>query len=147
MRSDLRCLAVLAAERRRFGVARVRLVPGRAGLALGALGSRLGAARRGGRRRLGSGCTLAAGSALANAQRLADLAQDLVQHALGHVTQRHVSPPENNSMVEKSLRRAGLQRQRVQHAAHIALQRLVDHLVLLHAALAAEGSRDTTSAA
>ena len=33
---------------------------------------------------------------------------------------------------------AGLQRERVQRPAHVAFQRLVDHLVLLHAAFAAK---------
>ncbi len=36
------------------------------------------------------------------------------------------------------LRHAGLQRQRMQHAAHLALQRLIDNLVLLNARLAAK---------
>ena len=37
------------------------------------------------------------------------------------------------------LRRFGLQRQRVQVAAHLALQGAIDELVLLHAVLAVEG--------
>jgi hypothetical protein len=41
-----------------------------------------------------------------------------------------------------SIRCRGLQGKSVQDAAHIALQRLIDHLVLLHTALAAEGFRD-----
>src|SRR5208282_6863431 len=38
-----------------------------------------------------------------------------------------------------ALRRAGLQRQRMQLAAHFALQRLIDDLVLPHSRLAAKG--------
>ena len=37
--------------------------------------------------------------------------------------------------------RAGLQRQRMQRAAHLPLQRLIDDLMLLHARLAAESFR------
>ena len=39
-------------------------------------------------------------------------------------------------------RHAGLQRQRVQRAAHLAFERLVDDLVLLHPRFAAEGLGD-----
>ena len=35
-------------------------------------------------------------------------------------------------------RHAGLQRQRVQHAAHLSLQRLIDDLMLLHPRFAAK---------
>src|SRR3979490_2329365 len=41
-----------------------------------------------------------------------------------------------------TLRHAGLQRQRVKYAAHLALQRLIDDLVLLDAGFAAERLRD-----
>src|SRR6266851_7300255 len=41
-----------------------------------------------------------------------------------------------------ALRHPGLQRQRVKHAAHLALQRLIDDLVLLDAGFAAERLRD-----
>ena len=40
---------------------------------------------------------------------------------------------------------AGLQRERVQHAAHLALERLVDELVLLHPRLALERGRQSRS--
>ena len=43
------------------------------------------------------------------------------------------------SVKRGSTLRRGLQRQRVQHAAHAALERVIDHLVLLHAGLALEG--------
>ena len=43
--------------------------------------------------------------------------------------------------VVQELRRAGLQRQRMQLAAHLGLERLVDDLVLLHPRLAAEALR------
>src|ERR1700681_2609364 len=41
-----------------------------------------------------------------------------------------------------TLRHAGLQRQRVKYAAHLALQRSIDDLVLLDAGFAAERLRD-----
>src|ERR1700682_2500838 len=41
-----------------------------------------------------------------------------------------------------TLRHAGLQRQRVKYSAHLALQRLIDDLVLLDAGFAAERLRD-----
>ena len=52
------------------------------------------------------------------------------------------SSPPSRRQVSATSGYPGLQRQRVQHAAHLALQRLIDDLVLLHAGLAAEGLRD-----
>src|SRR3546814_17039912 len=42
------------------------------------------------------------------------------------------------AQMPQSVRRRGLKRKRVKHSAHIALQGIIDHLVLLHLALAAE---------
>src|SRR5262245_34121719 len=44
--------------------------------------------------------------------------------------------------IPSRVRRRGLQRQRVELAAHLPLQGLVDQLMLLHARLAAEGLGD-----
>src|SRR5262245_7593989 len=46
------------------------------------------------------------------------------------------------SAIVSARRHAGLQRERVQDAAHLALQRGVDQLMLLHARLAAKARRD-----
>lgn len=58
--------------------------------------------------------------------------------------------PQQDLLIEMGLpqnglplfRYAGLQGECVQHTAHITLQRIIDHLVLLHAGLAAETFRD-----
>src|SRR5258706_8073591 len=52
-------------------------------------------------------------------------------------------PPDLASLRRPgSARYPGLQRERVEHATHLASQRLVDDLVLLDAGFAAEGLRD-----
>src|SRR5690242_13592000 len=48
----------------------------------------------------------------------------------------------NPLSVRSILRRTGLERERMQLIAHAAAQRLIDHLMLLHAGLALEGARD-----
>src|SRR6266567_1014045 len=48
----------------------------------------------------------------------------------------------SSSGPRSAFRRAGLQRQRVQLAAHVTLERLIDHLMLLDAGLAAERGRN-----
>src|SRR5262249_21272855 len=49
---------------------------------------------------------------------------------------------EVGAIAASGRRHAGLQRERVEDAAHLALERGIDELMLLHARLAAEARRD-----
>src|SRR6185312_12491290 len=66
----------------------------------------------------------------------------LAQQAPALSRLRHAPLPALAGLSYTSVRHAGLERQRVEHAAHLSLQRLVNDLVLLHPRLAPERFRD-----